>query len=164
MRVTVLGAAREVTGSCYLVETADVRFLVDCGMFQGGWDVQERNRGESGFRPADIDFVIVTHAHIDHSGLLPKLTRAGFSGPIHCTEATADLLAVMLPDSGHIQESDARRRPRDRRERAQSAVKPLYTVADAHACLTQVSRHAYDQDIILDPHPVNKIVSPMSRR
>lgn len=151
MRVTVLGAAREVTGSCYLVETADVRFLVDCGMFQGGRDIQERNRAEFGFRPVDIDFVIVTHAHIDHSGLLPKLTRSGFSGPIHCTEATADLLAVMLPDSGHIQESDARRRLRDRRERAQSAVRPLYTVADAHACLTQVSRHAYDQDLMLDP-------------
>ncbi len=112
MRVTFLGAAREVTGSCYLVETADVRFLVDCGMFQGGREEYERNHAPFPFAVADIDFVVVTHAHIDHSGLLPKLTRAGFSGPIHTAAATADLLAIMLPDSGHIQEDNARRRAR----------------------------------------------------
>lgn len=151
MRVTFLGAAREVTGSCYLVETADVRFLVDCGMFQGGREEHERNFAPLPFAAAGIDFVILTHAHIDHSGLLPKLTRAGFSGPIHTTAATADLLAIMLPDSGHIQEDNARRRARDRRGGMRSRSEPLYTVADAEACLEQISRHDYHRKVLLDP-------------
>ena len=151
MRVTFLGAAREVTGSCYLVETADVRFLVDCGMFQGGREEHERNIAPLPFAAAGIDFVVLTHAHIDHSGLLPKLTRAGFSGPIHTTAATADLLAIMLPDSGHIQEGNARRRARDRRDGKRSRSEPLYTVADAQACLEQISRHDYDRKVLLDP-------------
>ncbi len=112
MNITFLGAAREVTGSCFLVETADTRFLVDCGMVQGGREAATRNRKPFAFDPASIDFVLLTHAHIDHSGLLPKLTRAGFQGPIHTTAATTDLLQVMLPDSAHIQESDAKRAKR----------------------------------------------------
>lgn len=151
MQVTFLGAAREVTGSCYLVETADVRFLVDCGMFQGGREEHERNRATFPFAPTSIDFVILTHAHIDHSGLLPKLTRAGFSGPIHATAATADLLAIMLPDSGHIQEDNARRRARDRRFAGRQRSEPLYAVADAQACLKQISPHDYDRKTLLDP-------------
>lgn len=151
MRVTFLGAAREVTGSCYLVETADVRFLVDCGMFQGGHEDQERNYAPLPFAATGIDFVILTHAHIDHSGLLPKLTRAGFSGPIHTTAATGDLLSIMLPDSGHIQEDGARRRARDRRFAGRQRSEPLYTVADAHACLKQISPHDYDRKVLLDP-------------
>lgn len=151
MRVTFLGAAREVTGSCYLVETADVRFLVDCGMFQGRREEHERNSAPFPFSAADIDFVVLTHAHIDHSGLLPKLTRAGFSGAIHTTAATADLLAIMLPDSGHIQEDNARRRARDRRDGKRSRPQPLYTVADAQDCLEQISRHEYDRKVLLDP-------------
>lgn len=147
MQVSVLGAAREVTGSCYLVETDEVRFLVDCGMFQGGREALERNRRPFPFRAGDIDFVLLTHAHIDHSGLLPKLARDGFSGPIHCTAATADLLAIMLPDSGHIQESDARRKARDHRTRGTPASKPLYTLEDAQACLQQVREHAYGREL-----------------
>src|SRR5690606_21890645 len=86
-----------------------VRFLVDCGMVQGGRTAAARNHEPLPFDPASIDFVLLTHAHIDHSGLLPKLTRAGFKGAIYATPATVDLLGVMLPDSAHIQESDAKR-------------------------------------------------------
>ncbi len=142
MKLQVLGAAQEVTGSCYLVESGDVRFLVDCGMFQGGHKTAARNHEPFAFDPASIDFVLLTHAHIDHSGLLPKLTRAGFGGPIYTTHATADLLSVMLPDSAHIQEEDAKRQQRHGRKNAQP---PIYTAADADACLKQVFRIDYDQ-------------------
>ncbi len=149
MNITFLGAAREVTGSCFLVETADTRFLVDCGMVQGGREAAARNRKPFAFDPASIDFVLLTHAHIDHSGLLPKLTRAGFQGPIHTTAATTDLLQVMLPDSAHIQESDAKRAKRHTKSPPDSGTQltPLYTLADAHDCLRQVRPTAYDQDI-----------------
>lgn len=109
MKLRFLGAAREVTGSCFLVETGAARFLVDCGMVQGGREAPARNRRPFAFDPAGIDFVLLTHAHIDHSGLLPKLARAGFAGPVYAAAATLDLLGVMLPDSAHIQESDAKR-------------------------------------------------------
>ncbi len=153
MKISFLGAAREVTGSCFLIETINTRFLIDCGMIQGGRDAPLRNRRPFDFDPAAIDFVLLTHAHIDHSGLLPKLTRAGFHGPIHATAATADLLQVMLPDSAHIQESDAERAKRHpKRVRRETAIlTPLYTVQDAHDCLRQVHTIAYDQDIA--PHP-----------
>jgi metallo-beta-lactamase family protein len=105
MKVTFLGAAREVTGSCYLIETGAVSFLVDCGMFQGGREALTRNRRPFGFDPNSLDFVLLTHAHIDHSGLLPRLTREGFNGNIYTTKATAELLGIMLPDSAHIQET-----------------------------------------------------------
>jgi len=144
MRLSFLGAAREVTGSCYLVEAHNLRFLVDCGMVQGGRTAAARNREPFPFDPASIDFVLLTHAHIDHSGLLPKLTRAGFKGPIHATPATVDLLGVMLPDSAHIQESDAQREAR--RFKQKTVVPPLYTLPDAHECLQQVRGIAYDRE------------------
>lgn len=152
MNISFLGAAREVTGSCYLIETADTRFLVDCGMVQGGREAPARNRKSFAFDPRSIDFVLLTHAHIDHSGLLPKLTRAGYRGPIYATEATADLLQVMLPDSAHIQESDARRAERHAKApRGKAAAPiPLYTLPDARGCLRQVRAVAYDQE--LTPH------------
>ena len=150
MKLQFLGAAREVTGSCYLVDTGDVRFLVDCGMFQGGREASSRNRKPFAFDPESIDFVLLTHAHIDHSGLLPKLTRAGFRGPIHTTTATAELLAVMLPDSAHIQERDAERASRHAktaRGRQSDALKPLYSVKDTDECLQQVQPVDYDQEL-----------------
>lgn len=152
MNITFLGAAREVTGSCFLVQTADTRFLVDCGMVQGGRDAPARNRKPFAFDPRSIDFVLLTHAHIDHSGLLPKLTRAGFQGAIHATTATTDLLQVMLPDSAHIQESDAKRAQRDAKSAQRRGIptKPLYTMDDARNCLRQVQSIDYDQD--LAPH------------
>jgi len=131
--LTLLGGAREVTGSCILVQSDGCRFLVDCGMFQGGGESDRRNARRLPVPPRSIDFVLVTHAHIDHSGLLPKLVRDGFRGAVHCTAATADLLNVMLPDSGHIQEREAEWENRKRKRKAGRQVAPLYTEADARA-------------------------------
>ena len=107
MKLTFLGASRQVTGSCFLVESDKLKFIVDCGMFQGGRTADELNRRFPRFDPEDIDFVLLTHAHIDHSGLLPRLCALGYKRPIHCTKATADLLGVLLPDSAFIQEKEA---------------------------------------------------------
>ena len=144
MQLSFLGSAREVTGSCFLVEAVGIRFLVDCGMVQGGREAAARNREPFGFDPASIDFVLLTHAHIDHSGLLPKLTRAGFKGPIYATAATVDLLGVMLPDSAHIQESDAKRDAK--RSREKNPRPPLYTLQDARECLKQARSVDYDRE------------------
>ena len=104
MRIQFLGAARTVTGSCFLVETAKSRFLVDCGMFQGSKALKEYNYGEFAFPVKDVDFVLLTHAHVDHCGLLPKLYKKGYKGPTYCTVPTRELCQVVLPDSGYIQE------------------------------------------------------------
>jgi len=153
MRICFLGAAGEVTGSCYLVETEQVKFLVDCGMFQGPPETEARNRRPFAFDPRRIDFVLLTHAHIDHSGLLPKLALDGFSGPVYTTAPSKDLLGVMLPDSGHIQEMEAERvqryMKRGGKPRFQSDT-PIYTVADAQRCLEQIAAVAYDADV--EPH------------
>lgn len=163
MKLTFLGAAREVTGSSYLVEADGVRFLVDCGMFQGGRETRAKNHRAFSFDPRSIDFVILTHAHIDHSGLLPRLVALGFQGGVHATRATCDLLAVMLPDSAHIQEKEAEyqnldrfRRGMSRREAgskqaAQRDTAPLYTVAQAQASLKRLNPVDYDLEIA--PHP-----------
>ncbi len=172
--ITFLGAAGEVTGSCYRVDADAGTFLVDCGMFQGGREADEKNGCALDFDARAIDFVILTHAHIDHSGLLPRLCARGFKGPIYATPATADLSGVMLPDSAHIQEKEAewarshvRRAPRNRDRlagdrhagrsgtpRASDAAapgatpdaNPLYTVADAERCLQQYRPIAYDAE------------------
>lgn len=154
MNITFLGAAREVTGSCYLVEAEGARFLVDCGLFQGGREARGKNRRAFGFDPRDIDFVILTHAHIDHSGLLPRMAALGFNGPIHTTRATCDLLGVMLPDAAHIQEKEVeyenKRRFRSKKGLCSEAA-PLYTVAQARTCLRQLRPTDYDAEIA--PHP-----------
>lgn len=154
MKLTFLGAAREVTGSSYLLETDGVRFLVDCGMFQGGRETRDKNRLAFSFDPETIDFVLLTHAHIDHSGLLPRLVALGFRGAIYATHATCDLLAVMLPDSAHIQENEAerenyRRFKSDKSMRNEAA--PLYTVEQARTCLKRLKPVDYDLEIA--PHP-----------
>lgn len=131
------GAAGTVTGSCSELVGAKSRVLVDCGLFQGPRSLEALNYRPFPFRPAGIDAVLLTHAHIDHCGLLPRLVAHGFKGPIFCTKATADLLEFMLADAGRIQESDARRRNR-RPDRAESApVQPIYTEADAIAVWKQ---------------------------
>jgi metallo-beta-lactamase family protein len=153
MKLTFLGAAREVTGSCYLLETGKVRFLVDCGMFQGGKEADKKNREAFDFDPEQIDFVLLTHAHIDHSGLLPRLLAHGFHGPIYTTDATADLLEVMLPDSAHIQEKEAEwenyhRHKASHKLRHEAA--PLYTLAQAEATLKKLQRVVYGAEV--NPH------------
>ena len=150
MKLTFLGAAGEVTGSCFLVEGPGLRFLVDCGMFQGGREADAKNAQPFAFDPRALDFVLITHAHIDHSGLLPRLAAEGFRGPIYATEATADLLEVMLLDAAHIQEKEAEWRERGRRRR-EAAAPPLYTVIEAQACLAQLKPVAYDAEVA--PHP-----------
>jgi len=127
VRLTFLGAAGEVTGSCFLVDTGEVKFLVDCGMFQGGSSADRKNRSFA-FDPRDIAFVLLSHAHIDHSGLIPRLVAQGFTGAVYATPATCELLGVMLPDSGHLQEREA--------EREGGA--PLYTVQEAQASLRRL--------------------------
>lgn len=107
MRLEFLGAAHTVTGSCYLLETGEDRYLIDCGMFQGAKRIREYNYDAFSFNPADIDGMLLTHAHVDHCGLVPKLVREGFKGTVYATQATCDLVRIMLPDSAHIQESDA---------------------------------------------------------
>ena len=134
-----LGAAGEVTGSCYLFDTGKVKFLVDCGMFQGGRDGQRKNR-RFRFDPREIAFVLLSHAHIDHSGLLPRLAAQGFQGQVYATAATGELLAVMLPDSAHLQE----------KESGWERSEPLYTVAQAQECLTQLRTAEYG--VAFEPH------------
>ena len=112
MRLKFLGAAHMVTGSCYLLETQGNKILIDCGMFQGTKRIREMNREDFSFVPAELDAVLLTHAHVDHCGLIPKLCHDGFRGPIYATKTTCDLAQIMLPDSAHIQESDAEMRNR----------------------------------------------------
>ena len=130
MKITFLGAAGTVTGSKYLVEAEGARVLVDCGMFQGIRELRERNREPWPFDPASLDAVVLTHAHLDHCGMLPALVREGFAGLIWCTPATAALAEIMLADSAHLQEEEAGYHNRHGTSRHAPAL-PLYTVHDA---------------------------------
>lgn len=154
MNLSFYGAAGEVTGSCYLVHTETTNFLVDCGMFQGGYEAELKNRQFPGFDVASIDFVLLTHAHIDHSGMLPRLTALGFNGPIYCTSATADLVDVMLRDSAHIQEKEAEWEELHRQEKHHTShahpAEPLYTLLDVQDCLRLLQK--VDYDIEFHPH------------
>lgn len=156
MRITFLGAAEEVTGSCFLVEADDVRFAIDCGMFQGGREAYRKNLSalNFGFPPKELDFVILTHAHLDHSGLLPRLTALGFKGPTYATPATRDLAGVILLDSAHIQEKEAEwenRHQRDRHARRGWERAPLYTINQAQQSLKGFHPVPYGPEF--HPHP-----------
>lgn len=153
MSVTIrfCGAARTVTGSCHLFETRSGRFLVDCGLFQGQKTLKQLNYGAFPFRPADIDAVLLTHAHIDHSGLLPKLVRNGFSGRILATRGTIDLCSYMLPDAGSIQESEVAALNRRNASRGRAEVTPIYTQADAVGTLQFFAPVEYEKWIDVLP-------------
>lgn len=138
------GAARTVTGSCYWLRTPRTNFLVDCGLFQGSKTLKELNYRDFPFDPADIDFVLQTHAHIDHAGLLPRLCKSGFRGPVHMTRGTRDLLSFMLPDSGHIQEVEVEQLNLRNARRGRPPVVPIYTRADAEACQAQFQPVEYE--------------------
>lgn len=145
MRIKFLGAARTVTGSFYVIDTEKVRFAVDCGMFQGVKAIEERNYGDFSVDPKSIEFLILSHAHIDHSGLIPKLCKAGFKGPIYCSSATEELCRVMLPDSAHIQEFEVKRKNRKLSRVDKVALEPIYTIQDALNSLYQFVTLNYDE-------------------
>jgi metallo-beta-lactamase family protein len=142
-RLVFHGAAGTVTGSCYLLEHPGGRLLIDCGMFQGSKTLKQLNYERFPFDPKTIDAVLLTHAHIDHSGLLPKLHRGGYRGRILATPASRDLLTYMLPDSGYIQELEVERLNRRRTRRGEAPVVPIYTRADAEATLPAVDGIEY---------------------
>jgi metallo-beta-lactamase family protein len=129
------GAAGTVTGSCFLLETGQARVLIDCGMFQGSKTLKQLNYEPFPFDPRQLDAMLLTHAHIDHSGLIPKLMLAGFERRVYATQATIDLLGCMLPDSGHIQESEVESLNRRNKRRGRKEVTPIYTVLDAQKSL-----------------------------
>ncbi|NNK92741.1 MAG: MBL fold metallo-hydrolase, partial [Desulfobacterales bacterium] len=145
MQVTCHGAAGGiVTGSCHLVETDSCRFLVDCGMFQGSKSLNRLNYEPFEFDPKNIDFVISTHGHIDHCGLLPKLVKHGFKGTIYASPATADLLPIMLGDSAFIQEKDTEHENRRRLRKGQTPREPLYTGKDVEETAKLIQVLEYD--------------------
>lgn len=135
MLLNFCGAAGTVTGSCYWMQTGRCQFLVDCGMFQGSKTLKELNYGRFPFDPAKIDFVLLTHAHVDHSGLVPKLVKHGFRGQIFTTGGTFDLVSFMLPDSAYIQESEVERLNHRNQQRGKAPVEPIYTARDVEATL-----------------------------
>ena len=150
MKITFLGATRTVTGSNFLVEAAGKKFLVDCGMWQGKKEMEEENFNEFDFDPKQIDFMLLTHAHIDHSGRIPKLYNEGFRNKIYAHKATCDLCSLMLPDSGHIQEMESEWKNRKRKRRGEPERPPLYTAEEAARCLEIFEAVNYDEIIEID--------------
>ncbi len=152
VKVTCFGAAGSVTGSNFLVETSTgKKVLVDCGLFQGGRTMEHRNWEEWGYNPKEIKNLILTHAHIDHSGRIPKLVKDGFRGKIITSPPTTDLCEVMLLDSAHIQETDSEWKSRKSRRRGEKGVEPLYTTADAEESLRLFLPTERDRIIELEP-------------
>lgn len=145
MKIKFCGAASGVTGSCHLLTTEDHKILLDCGQFQGGKAQEALNYEPFPFEPSEIECVILSHAHIDHCGRLPLLVKRGFTGKIYCTDATADLLDVMLKDSGYIHEKDAEWKNRKAERAGKPPVEPLYTYDDACKTLEFVQPVLYDQ-------------------
>ena len=151
MKVRFCGAANGVTGSCHLITCGEHQVLFDCGQFQGGKQQERLNYDDFPFDPAEIECVVLSHAHIDHCGRLPLLVKRGFKGKIYCTDATADLLDVMLKDSGYIHEKEAEWQNRKNERAGRPLVEPLYTFNDAAATLAYVEAVRYDQLIELNP-------------
>ncbi len=151
MRMQFLGAAEITSGACYLVRSGDQQVLIDCGMFHGPEELKQRNYGDFPFEPSEIDAVLLTHAHIDHSGLVPKLVKHGFTGPIFATAVTVDLCEIMLADSGYIQESEVERKNRKLARRGKELLTPIYTVEDAAEAMKQFKRMMYDEEVTILP-------------
>ena len=151
MKITFLGATKTVTGSNYLVEACGKKFLVDCGMWQGNAELEEQNQDEFDFNPNEIDFMLLTHAHIDHSGRIPKLYNEGYRNKIYAHKATCDLCTLMLPDSGHIQEMEIQWRNKKRLRKGEKELPPLYTAEDAVRCLEIFEPLQYDEIVEITP-------------
>lgn len=150
MKITFLGAAKTVTGSNFLVEAAGKKFLVDCGMYQGKITEELENSDPFIYDVHEIDFMLLTHAHIDHSGRIPKLYNDGFRGNVYATKATCDLCEIMLPDSGHIQEVEIEWKNRKRMRECKEPLPPLYTAEDAYKCLEIFKPVMYDDIVDID--------------
>ena len=151
MKIEFIGGARTVTGSSFIVKDDDFTIMIDCGMFQGKAELRERNMLDLIYDPPKIDALIVTHAHIDHSGLIPKLVKDGFYGNIYSSKATADLASVMLPDSAHIQEMDVKWVNRKNKKLNRDLVEPLYTVKDAEDALGNFVPVPFGEKIQIHP-------------
>ncbi len=151
MKIEFLGAAKTVTGSSFIISDTDFTIMVDCGMFQGTAQIRERNYFHQNYVPKKIDALLLTHAHIDHSGLIPKLVKNGFYGNIYTTKATTDLCSIMLPDSGHIQEMDAAFVNKKNLKLNRKPIDPLYTADEAIESLKNFVPVAYDE--IIQVHP-----------
>jgi len=153
MKIEFHGAARQVTGSCHLLECAGKRLLIDCGLYQGGRELDQENAEPFGFDPSGIDFVLLTHAHLDHCGRLPLLAKRGFHGEIVCTAASRELARLVMLDAAHLNEEEAARAARHLHRRAADANRaPLYSIADALNVLDFFGRTvAYDQPLELAP-------------
>ena len=150
MKIQFCGASTGVTGSCPLITKENHKVLLDCGPFQGGKAQEALNYEDCPFDPAEIDYVIFSHAHIDHCGRIPLLIKRGFKGAIYCTDATADLLDVMLKDSGYIHEKEAEWKNKKNERAGRPKVEPLYTFNDAVESRTDVKSVLYDQLIELN--------------
>ena len=151
MKITFLGATKTVTGSNFLVEGAGKKFLVDCGMWQGKAEDELKNTQEFQYDPKEIDFMLLTHAHIDHSGRIPKLYNEGFRNPVYAHKATCDLCALMLPDSGHIQGMESQWKNKKRLRKGEPTIPPMYTAEDAARCLEIFKPVNYDEVIEITP-------------
>jgi metallo-beta-lactamase family protein len=152
MKIEFLGAAKEVTGSKHLITTnKGKKILLDCGMFQGkGLETDALNR-DLGFEPSEIDYLLLSHPHIDHSGLIPYIIKLGFKGSIFCTPATRDLCSIMLADSGNIQEQDIYTFNKKRARQGLPAVEPIYTMLDAQEAMQYFISIPYERDFMIDP-------------
>ena len=150
MKITFLGATKTVTGSNFLIEAAGKKFLVDCGMYQGKATESLENSDPFAYKVQDIDFMLLTHAHIDHSGRIPKLYNEGFRGNVYATKATCDLCEIMLPDSGHIQEVEIEWKNRKRMRDNKEPLPPLYTSEEAYKCLEIFKPVEYDDIVEID--------------
>ena len=151
MKITFLGATRTVTGSNFLVEAAGKKFLVDCGMYQGSAEEEYQNEEPFAFNPEEIDFMLLTHAHIDHSGRIPKLYNEGYRNPVYAHKATCDLCSLMLPDSGHIQEMESQWKNKKRERKGEKPLPPMYTAEEAARCLEIFKQVKYDELIEITP-------------
>src|ERR1043165_5760194 len=155
--IQFLGAAGTVTGSKHLINTSTdndgtrgIQVLVDCGLFQGQKEWRERNWQDSPIPPREIDAIILTHAHLDHCGYIPRLVRQGFTGPIYATPATVDLCGILLPDSGHLQEEDAAFHNKHQTSKHKPAL-PLYTEQEARSSLRYLKPVDFEQNLQVSP-------------
>ncbi|MEG0873528.1 MAG: MBL fold metallo-hydrolase [Clostridia bacterium] len=158
MNITFYGATRTVTGSCHMVEACGKKFLIDCGMFQGRLTDQMLNYEDFPFDISKVDFVILTHAHIDHSGRIPKLYKAGFTGTVYATTATMDLCKIMLADSGHIQEKEIEWVNKKRRRAGKKENEPMYTAQDGIDSLKLFEGVEYNQEVVVNENLYFKLV------